>query len=376
MFGDGNLSGFINYIQNQVPELKFQVPDDLGDQSYSFQMGEEPVSAALDRICALYGLSYRIDGKGVVVLEPASSRPRGLIVKMYWLKPGGFPDDAPAAKVLAANGIEFLDGASASWNADEGQLRMDNTPENQARLAKLLATKFPGIGSPTHWLLLASGARIALVAQKFGKDAITGWHPVYGRCTIPTADVAVISSAPIEPNAAMRSVADWRLVYAPEPVLPVEGGDSAASIGKPAADFTLSMLGGEKFQLSKQKGKIVVLDFWATWCGPCVRSLPGLIESMSGFSADRVKFVGVNEDEPAQEVKEFLETRGWNLDVALDDGSHVGQQYGVDGIPHTVIIGPDGKVAWVKTGYTPDGETDAAKEVTQLLAAPPAAGAQ
>jgi peroxiredoxin len=91
---------------------------------------------------------------------------------------------------------------------------------------------------------------------------------------------------------------------------------------------------------------------------------------MAGFSPDRVKFVGVNEDEPAGQVKQFLETRGLNLTVALDDGGHVGQQYGADAIPHTVIIGPDGKIAWVKTGYTPGGEGDAAKEVNQLLAAP------
>jgi peroxiredoxin len=85
-----------------------------------------------------------------------------------------------------------------------------------------------------------------------------------------------------------------------------------------------------------------------------------------------VTFLGVNQDEPAATVRQFLETRGWKLTVALDDGATVGNQYGADSIPHTVIIGPDGKIAWVKTGYTPDGEGDAAKEVTQLLAPAPA----
>ncbi len=81
----------------------------------------------------------------------------------------------------------------------------------------------------------------------------------------------------------------------------------------------------------------------------------------------------MNQSEPAEQVKRFLETRGWQLAVAMDAGQTIARQYGVDGIPHTVIVGPDGKVAWVKTGYSPDGDTEAANAVKQLLAAPPAA---
>jgi thiol-disulfide isomerase/thioredoxin len=142
-----------------------------------------------------------------------------------------------------------------------------------------------------------------------------------------------------------------------------------------AGPFKLPLLGGGDFDLNQEKGKIVVLDFWATWCGPCVQSLPGLIEAMSAFPADRVKLVGVNQGEPADQVKRFLETRGWKLTVAMDASQNVAHQYGVDGIPHTVIVGPDGKVAWVKTGYSPDGDTEASNAVKQLLAAPPNAGA-
>ena len=116
-----------------------------------------------------------------------------------------------------------------------------------------------------------------------------------------------------------------------------------------------------------------MLDFWATWCGPCVKSLPGLIEAMSAFPEDRVKLIGVNQGEPPDLVKRFLETRNWKLNVAMDAQQSVARQYGVDGIPHTVIVGPDGKVAWVKTGYSPDGETEAANAVKKLLGeAPPA----
>jgi len=327
-------------------------------------------------VCALFGMKYKVNGGGVVIIQPDTGGNGGnlqLVEKVYWLKPGSLPADAPAAKTLAAKGVDFPAGATADWQADEGQLTIRNTPANQTRISQLIATDFGGVnGTPTHWLVLTSGARIGLAVDKFGKDAITGWHPLYGRCTIRTQDVALVRTYPLAPSAAMQSLQGWQPYFAPEPVLPTAGGDSDASIGKPAAPFKLNLLGGGKFDLAKNKGKIVVLDFWATWCGPCVRSLPGLIDSMAGFPPDRVTFIGVNEDEPSATVQQFLETRSLKLTVALDDGGAVGQKYGADSIPHTVIIGPDGKIAWVKTGYTPDGEGDAAKEVTTLLSPAPA----
>ena len=129
------------------------------------------------------------------------------------------------------------------------------------------------------------------------------------------------------------------------------------------------MLDGGNFDLGQEKGNVVVRDFWATWCGPCIKSLPGLIEAMTQFPTDRVKFVGINQAEAPAQVKRFLETRGWKLAVAMDAGQNVARQYGVDGIPQTVIIGPDGKIAWTKTGYDPETETQAVEAVKKLLVA-------
>ena len=91
---------------------------------------------------------------------------------------------------------------------------------------------------------------------------------------------------------------------------------------------------------------------------------------MSTFPADHVKLVGVNQSEPPDQVRRFLETRGWKLTVAMDAEQTVARQYGVDGIPHTVIIGRMERLPWVKTGYSPDGETEAADAVKKLLAMP------
>jgi peroxiredoxin len=80
-----------------------------------------------------------------------------------------------------------------------------------------------------------------------------------------------------------------------------------------------------------------------------------------------VQLIGVNQGEPADQVRQFRQARNWKLNVALDPNQKVGRLYNVDGIPHTVIVGPDGKVARVKTGYDPDNEKEVVEAVKKLL---------
>ena len=368
-FDQATLKIQIAFLKREAADLKFILPNQEDARTFPMQFGGKTIGEALDQICAVFGLRYRIDGEGAIVLETAPSVPMDLAQKVYWLKPGAFPSVGSAQEILAGKGVSFPAGAMANWQAKGGQLQVTNTAANQEHIAKLLATDFGGsLGSPTHWLLLTNGARLGLVVDSFDNGAVTGHHPVYGRCQAPMSEIYTIRTTPPEPAAVINSLKDWRLVYAREPVLPGGAGDGSPTLGKMAKTFKLPLLSGGEFDLEKEKGKIIVLDFWATWCGPCVQSLPGLIEAMSAFPADRVKLIGMNQSEPADQVKRFLETRGWKLTVAMDATQNVAHQYGVDGIPHTVIIGPDGKVAWVKTGYSRDGDTEASNAVKQLLA--------
>ena len=226
--------------------------------------------------------------------------------------------------------------------------------------------------TPTHWFQLRDGGRIALDVERFDSDRLTGHSPLFGTCVIPLDRIHIMRFKNPGLTPAMVAYRGWRLQHAPEPVLPETGGQSSPTLGKEIKDFRLPLLGGGDFIYGNEKGKVIVLDFWATWCGPCVQSLPGLIEAMKPLDAKRVKFIGVNQGEEAAQVKRFLEQRGWKFTVALDATQSVAQQFGVTGIPHTVIIGPDGKVAWVNTGYRPGAEKDAVTAVNKLLeAAPP-----
>ncbi|MES2571129.1 MAG: TlpA disulfide reductase family protein, partial [Verrucomicrobiota bacterium] len=370
-YSQADLKTMIGVIKGQMGDLVFKLPEKADSRKFPMQFGGQAVGDLLDEICGLFDLRYRVDSAGVIVIEPLSRLSKDLLPKSYWIKADTLPEPALIQGMVEGKGISFPPGASLHWQPQGMQLSMTNTAANHQKLAALIDTEWGGsLGSPTHWLLLANGARFSLAVERFGSDFITGSHPLYGRCKVPLSQLCQIRTAMPESGAGLKALSHWHLRLAPEPVLPETGGESSAALGKEAKPFKLPLLEGGDFDLAQQKGKIVVLDFWATWCGPCIKSLPGLIEAMAAFPAEQVKLIGVNQSEPADQVKRFLETRKWKLSVAMDAGQGVSRQYGVDGIPHTVVIGPDGKVAWVKTGYSAQAAMETADAVRKLLAPP------
>jgi peroxiredoxin/outer membrane lipoprotein-sorting protein len=130
-------------------------------------------------------------------------------------------------------------------------------------------------------------------------------------------------------------------------------GESHVDIGVHAANFTLKTLEGEKVDLAQTRGKVVVLDFWATWCGPCRRELP-TIEKLSKDLADTVQFFGVN-DEDAGTVRGFMKSSKYDFPVLMDSSRKVHQQYLVSAIPTMVIIDKQGIVRELFVGTRSEG---------------------
>lgn len=140
---------------------------------------------------------------------------------------------------------------------------------------------------------------------------------------------------------------------------------SAGSVGADAPDFSLVDLDGKSVKLSELRGKVVVLDFWATWCGPCIMSFPGMKLSMDKFKDNpNVKFLFVNTyervsaDQWKSTVSSFVKQRGFTtFPVILDVGGEVAGSYGVNGIPAKFCIDKEGKIKFKSTGYL--GSNDA-----------------
>lgn len=132
--------------------------------------------------------------------------------------------------------------------------------------------------------------------------------------------------------------------------------------------FTLAALSGEEIALSNKLGEgVIVLDFFATWCPPCVRGLP-VIDSLSKeFEAQGVQFYAVNVMEDKDAVQSFIKSKGLELEVLLDQSGEVSDLYHVQGIPQTVIIGKDGKVHTVHVGVTSGFEEELRADIKSAL---------
>lgn len=139
-------------------------------------------------------------------------------------------------------------------------------------------------------------------------------------------------------------------------------------LGQPAPPFELDNLAGDKAKLADHLGKdVVILDFWATWCGPCVEALPLVNAVAEAFAGRGVKFYAVNISEDQQTVAEFLKEQELEVPVILDTEGNVAQAYKASAIPQTVLIGKDGKVQVVHVGFGGNMKELLGEELEKLL---------
>ncbi len=140
-------------------------------------------------------------------------------------------------------------------------------------------------------------------------------------------------------------------------------------LAKAAPAIKLDLLDGGKFDLASYKNKkIVILDFWATWCGPCAQAMPIIDKVAKKFEKNGVLLFGVNIQEEPDEVHKFLEDRDLKLPIVLDSEGTAAKAYMATGIPQTVLVGKDGTVQVVLIGLSPNLEEELTKDLEALVA--------
>jgi peroxiredoxin len=145
-----------------------------------------------------------------------------------------------------------------------------------------------------------------------------------------------------------------------------------AMAADPAADFTLRDIDGASHTLSDLEGRVVIMSFWATWCGPCKEEMPHLQKMYADLESEGLTVLSISIDDArsASRVKPFIKKNGYSFPVLLDRDATVISSYNPSKtLPYTVVVDREGNVFKKHSGYNPGDEEELREEVTKLLAA-------
>jgi peroxiredoxin len=183
--------------------------------------------------------------------------------------------------------------------------------------------------SRAAWLLLGAGLLIGLAI---------GLVAFYGLPALPSAG---FSGAGPSANAGPTATP------APAPV-----------VGAPAPDFTLNDLASQPVTLSGLQGQVVLINFWATWCGPCRIEMPAIQRRYEALKDQGFTVLAVNLDEPITEVSAFVNEYGLTFPVLLDPGAKVNDLYRVRGYPTSFVVDREGFIKQLHIGSMTEAQLD------------------
>jgi thiol-disulfide isomerase/thioredoxin len=145
---------------------------------------------------------------------------------------------------------------------------------------------------------------------------------------------------------------------------PPESGPEA-EINQPAPGFKLPDLTGQQVSLDQFKGKIVLLDFWATWCGPCRQTMP-VVENLQKEYVDSMVLLAINLQESRDVVRDYIRAQNIHSRILLDEEGTVGSMYGAAEIPLQVLIDKQGIIRFAQAGYGPGMASRFRAEINKL----------
>ncbi|MGE0622252.1 MAG: TlpA family protein disulfide reductase [Pseudomonadales bacterium] len=141
----------------------------------------------------------------------------------------------------------------------------------------------------------------------------------------------------------------------------------AVAISDSAPDFTLKSLEGSNLRLEEYRGQVVLLNFWASWCGPCRQEMPLLDRLHHRYEDTGFAVLGVNVEGEIAPAQEIVDKTNVTFPILIDDGQKVSQMYNLQAMPSTVVIDRDGVVRYIHLGYKPGDEAKYVEVVKELI---------
>lgn len=112
----------------------------------------------------------------------------------------------------------------------------------------------------------------------------------------------------------------------------------------PAFDVQIKTVAGKTYRLKDLRGQVVFINFWATWCVPCLREMPSMERLNRQMKGKAFRMLAVNFDEPIERIRKFIKGKGFTFDIVLDPGGTIGEKYNAERLPLTYIIGRKGNI--------------------------------
>jgi peroxiredoxin len=141
----------------------------------------------------------------------------------------------------------------------------------------------------------------------------------------------------------------------------------ASTPGGFAPDFTLKSAAGNNLRLSEHRGQVVMINFWASWCGPCRQEMPLLDELQQRYSPAGFTVLGVNVEQDPAQARRLLKQMDISFPILFDADSVVSKLYDVSAMPVTVMVDRDGKMRYLHKGFKPSYEASYRQQIKELI---------
>jgi thiol-disulfide isomerase/thioredoxin len=337
--------------RERIVRSLFQASKDLGDQRRIALYGEQILTKDPDDMAVLASV-----GRALNSFEETSAAPRALAIGQHLEKEIHSRAAAQATKreTSSTNTQQRLEQAHALGLAlliQADAYGIQGRTSDAIGLAEQAFAAFPSAEAARslgRWQSLAGHNETAVraYADAFALEDSAGHHAddrrrlteLYLQDHKSTRGLGDVVLAEYDRMTALQQKLD------PQSASSVAGGISTAAL----VDLT-----GKKLPLDSLRGKVVVMDFWATWCQPCRVQHPLFEQVKRSFKDDsRVVFLEVSSGEDADTVAPFLHQQSWSTDVYLDDG--LARRLNIDSIPTTVLLSPDTQIYSVMVGFRPE----------------------